>query len=165
MPPDPTAPDIPPGLTTLRRWAPTHGRTPDYVRIFWRARPGFPEPAGTLPARGRHGGGQGELLFDEKRLDTWLAAQPDLQPPERIDPTAVRAAPDERVTLGGFAGVIGKDRKTVTQHRDRPGFPTPGPDRKYSLTDLLRYWNTRTGRRGPTLPPSPAPPGSHDSQP
>jgi hypothetical protein len=165
MPPDTPSTDIQPGLTTLRRWASKHGRTPDYVRIFWRARPGFPDPAGTLPARGRHGGGQGELLFDEKRLDTWLAAQPDLQPPERIDPTTLRAAPDERVTLGGFAAVIGKDRKTVTQHRDRPGFPAPGPDRKYSLADLLRYWNTRTGRRGPARPPSPATPGSHDSQP
>jgi hypothetical protein len=146
MPPDTPAPDIPPGLTTLRRWAGKHGRTPDYVRIFWRARPGFPEPAGTLPARDRHGGGQGELLFHETCLDTWLAAQPDLQPPERIDLAAVQGAPDERVTLGRFAAVIGKDRKTVTQHRDRPGFPPPGPDRKYSLADLLGYWNTRTGR-------------------
>ncbi|MGH3157034.1 MAG: hypothetical protein ACRDNF_10715 [Streptosporangiaceae bacterium] len=165
MPHDPAAPDLPPGLTTLRRWAGKHGRTPDYVRILWRARDGFPEPAGTLPARGRHGGGQGELLFDEAHLDAWLAAQPDLQPPERIDPAALRAAPDERVTLGRFAGVIGKDRKTVTQHRDRPGFPDPGPDGKYSLADLLRYWNTRTGRRGPARHPFPTTPGTHDRQP
>jgi hypothetical protein len=51
MPPDTPSTDIQPGLTTLHRWATTHGRTPDYVRIFWRTRPGFPDPAGTLPAR------------------------------------------------------------------------------------------------------------------
>jgi hypothetical protein len=165
MPRDTPAPGLPPGLTTLRRWAAKHGRTPDYVRIFWRPRDGFPGPAGTLPARGRHGGGQGELLFDEKHLDAWLAAQPDLQPPERIDAATLDTVAQERVTLGRFAAVIGKDRKTVTQHRDRPGFPAPGDDGKYSLADLLRYWNTRTGRRGPARHPSPLTPGSHDSQP
>jgi hypothetical protein len=46
-----------------------------------------------------------------------------------------------------FAALIGKDRKTVTQHRQRPGFPDPGPDGKYDPDDLLEYWNTRPGRR------------------
>jgi hypothetical protein len=148
MPHDPAVPDLPPGLITLRRWAGKHGRTPDYVRIFWRARDGFPQPAGTLPARGRHGGGEGELLFEEATLNTWLAAQTDLQPPDRIDSSTLPAA-GTRITLGRFAALIGKDRKTVTQHRDRPGFPEPAPDGTYRLGDLVGYWNNRTGRRGP----------------
>jgi Domain of unknown function (DUF4192) len=35
----------------------------------------------------------------------------------------------------------------------------------HTLADLADYWNTRTGRRGPAQHPSPARPGSHDSQP
>jgi hypothetical protein len=143
-------------MTTLRRWATAHGRTPEYVRIFWRPRRGFPAPIGALPARGRHGGGEGELLFDEKDLDIWLATQPDLQPPERIDPSTLPAA-DTRITLGRFAALIGKDRKTVTQHRDRPEFPEPGSDGSYRLGDLILYWNNRTGRRGPSRGGSSAP--------
>lgn len=98
-PPD----EIPAGLTTLHQWAPRHGRTYDYVRQVWRRRPGFPDPAGEMPARGRHGGGRGELLFDEAALDAWLASQPDLAPPQRIDPASLRIYPDERITLGRFA--------------------------------------------------------------
>jgi hypothetical protein len=134
-------------MTTLRRWALRHGRSHDYVRQFWRRLPGFPDPAGELPARGRHGGGRGELLFEQAALDSWMAAQPGLAPPERIDPAALRIDPDERVTLGRFAALIGKDRKTVTQHRDRPEFPEPDPGGRYRVADLLGYWNSRTGRR------------------
>jgi hypothetical protein len=64
-------------------------------------------------------------------------------------PSALPAA-NTRITLGRFAALIGKDRKTVTQHRDRPGFPEPGPDGSYRLGDLILYWNNRTGRRGPS---------------
>jgi hypothetical protein len=78
----------------------------------------------------------------------WFASQPDLAPPERIDPSAARINAEERVTLGKFAGLIGKARGTVNQHRDRPGFPQPGPDGLYRAGDLLAYWNTRPGRRG-----------------
>jgi hypothetical protein len=137
----------PPGQTTLRRWAPRHGRTYDYVRQFWRRRPGFPDPVGELPARGRHGGGPGELLFDEAALDAWLAAQPDLAPPERIDPSAAGIDPQERITLTRFAKLAGRTRQTVAQHRDRPGFPPAEEDGTYRTGDLLQYWNSRTGRR------------------
>ncbi len=136
-------------MTTLRRWAAEHGRTSDYVRLFWRSRPGFPEPATSLRPRGRHGGGRGELLFEEAALNAWLAAQDDLHPPERVDPSGLEVGENDRVTLGRFAALIGKDRKTVTQHRDRPGFPAPSADGTYRLGDLVRYWNARTGRRGP----------------
>ena len=147
MPPDHPAGQIPPGLTTLRIWAPRHGRTHDYVRQFWRRRPGFPDPVGELPARGRRGGGLGELLFDENALDTWLATQPELAPPDRIDAAALRIDLESRITLGGFAALIGKDRKTVTQHRDRPGFPSPDVEGRFRTGDLVSYWNTRPGRR------------------
>jgi hypothetical protein len=141
---------IPSGMITLRVWGPKQGRSADYVRQNWRNRDGFPEPAGALPAHGRNGGGRGELLFDQAELDAWLAAQPDLAAPERIDPGAIRIDPQARITLGRFAALIGKDRKTVTQHRDRPGFPEVDADGAYRAGDLLDYWNSRPGRRGPS---------------
>jgi len=133
-------------MTTLRLWAARHGRSHDRVR-HWRADPEFPGHVGELPPRGRHGGGIGEQYFDEAALDAWLANQQDLTPPERIDPSAVRIDSDERITLGRFAGLIGKARGTVTQHRDRPDFPDSGTDGLYRAGDLLNYWNTRPGRR------------------
>ena len=145
-PPSDTDP-VPPGLTTLRLWASRHGRTLEAVRHKWRKQAGFPDPVGELSSRGRRGGGRGQLLFDEAALDAWLAAQAHLAPPERIDLTALRADPDDRVTLSRFAAMIGKDRKTVTQHRSRPGFPDGDPDGRYRVGDLLQYWNERPGRR------------------
>jgi hypothetical protein len=106
--------------------------------------PGFPEPVGTLePAEQRRG--RRELLFDEAALDAWLAARPELAPPERVVVFPVDL--DERITLGRFASLIGKANKTVTQHRDRTGFPNSGEDGKYRAGDLLDYWNKRVGRR------------------
>jgi hypothetical protein len=147
VPSEPPDADIPPGLTTLHRWAPKHGRTYNHVRQFWRRRPGFPEPVGTLPPRDPHQRGRHELLFDEAALDAWLAAQTDLEPPERIDPSVLTVGLDERITLGRFAGIIGKNRRTVHQHRDRPGFPSPDADGLYRAGDLFDYWNQRLGRR------------------
>jgi hypothetical protein len=134
-------------MTTLRLWAARHGRSHDRVR-HWRADPDFPEQAGDLPPNGRHGGGIGEQCFDEVALDAGLAGRADLAPPERIDPSAARIDPDERITLGRFAGLIGKARGTVNQHWDRPGFPESGEDGLYRAGDLLAYWNARPGRRG-----------------
>ena len=91
---------------------------------------------------------ESEQYFDEAALDAWLASRPDLAPPERIDTTAVRIDPDQRITLGKFAGLIRKARGTVTQHRDRVGFPQAGEDGLYRASDLLEYWNTRSGHRG-----------------
>jgi hypothetical protein len=146
-PPERSGAEMPTGMTTLRMWAARHGRSHDYVR-HWRKRPGFPQQTGALPSRGRHGGGYGEPFFDEAALDGWFAAQPDLVPPERIDSSAAQIDPAERITLGRFAGLIGKARGTVNQHRSRPGFPEPGPDGLYLAEDLLGYWNARRGRRG-----------------
>jgi hypothetical protein len=147
---DEQAGDVPPGRITLRQWAGSHGRTYDYVRQFWRKRPDFPGPVGELPSRGRHGGGRGELLFSETALDSWFAAQPDLLPPGRVDPSVFPVGGDERITLGRFASLIGKARATVTQHRGRPGFPVPDAEGRYRAGDLLDYWNARTGRRRPS---------------
>jgi hypothetical protein len=102
---------------------------------------------GELPARGHRGGGRGELLFDETALDTWLASQAGLAPPERIDAQALRIDLESRITLSHFAELISKDRKTVTQHRDRPGFPAPDEAGRFRAGDLVSYWNTRPGRR------------------
>jgi len=142
--------ELPAGMTTLRRWAARHGRTYDYVRQFWRTREGFPGREGELPSRARNGGGPGERYYDEAALDQWLAAQADLQPPARIEPSALRVDPDDRITLGRFAAVLGKARNTVAQYRDQPGFPQPDPDGAYRARDLIDYWNSRPGHRGPT---------------
>jgi hypothetical protein len=136
------------GLIPLKTWSVRQGRTHDYVRQFWRKRPGFPDPVGESPAVGRHGGGRGELLFDESALNGWLAAQSDLRPPDRIELSALGIGAEDRVTLGRFADAIDKGRKTVTQHRGREGFPEPGTDGLYRAGDLAEYWNARTGRRG-----------------
>jgi hypothetical protein len=148
----PSQPDdqIPSGMTTLRMWGPGHGRSGDYIRRNWRNRDGFPPPSGVLPPRGRNGGGRGELLFYQAELDAWIAAHPDSATPERVDPAATQIDPSERITLGRFAALIGKARKTVTQHRDRAGFPEADADALYRPGDLLDYWNSRSGRRGPT---------------
>lgn len=80
----------------------------------------------------------------------WRSAHPNLDPPERIELSALGAVADEQITLDRFAKLIGKDLKTVTQHKERVGFPGPGPgpDERYRLEELLAYWNARTGRRG-----------------
>lgn len=147
VPPELPDAEIPPGLTTLHIWAPTHGRTYNHVRQFWRRRPGFPEPVGTLPPADPHRRGRRELLFEQAALDAWLAAQTNLEPPERIDPATFPIGLDERITLGRFAGLIEKNRGTVAQHRDRPGFPAADTDGRYRAGDLLDYWNQRPGRR------------------
>src|SRR5271154_5319598 len=123
--------ELPAGMTTLRQWAVRHGRAYDYVRQFWRNREGFPAPAGELPALGRNGGGLGERYYDEAALDRWLAAQVDLKPPPRIEPAALRIDPDDQITLGRFAAILGKARNTVAQYRDQPGFPQPDAQGTY----------------------------------
>jgi hypothetical protein len=141
--------ELPAGMTTLRLWAARHGRSYDYIRQFWRTRDGFPTPAGELPSRSRNGGGPGERCYDEAAMDRWLGTQSDLKPPPRIELSAFRIDPEERITLGRFAALIGKARNTVAQYRDQPGFPQPGADGGYRAGDLLDYWNSRPGRRGP----------------
>jgi hypothetical protein len=147
MPADRPGGELPAGMTTLRRWAARHGRAYDYVRQFWRTREGFPAPAGELPPRGRNGGGPGERYYSEAALDQWLDAQADLQPPVRIE---IRIDPEDRITVGRFAALLGKARNTVAQYRDHPGFPRPDEQGTYRAGDLLDYWNSRPGRRGPS---------------
>jgi hypothetical protein len=140
----PSGPDLPPGLTTLRLWATRQGRTYNHVRQYWGGMPGFPEPVGTLePVEQRRG--RRELLFEEAALDEWLENRSELAPPDRVEDFLVD--PDERITLGRFASLIGKANKTVTQHRERPGFPESDDDGLYRAGDLLEYWNQRPGRR------------------
>jgi hypothetical protein len=144
--------ELPAGMTTLRLWAPRHGRAYDYVRQFWRTRDGFPTPAGELPSRSRNGGGPGERYYDEEALERWLSGQSGLNLAPRIEPSVLRIDPDDRITLGRFAALIGKARNTVAQYRDQPGFPAADAEGTYRSGDLVDYWNSRPGRRGPACP-------------
>ena len=135
---------LPPGKLTLREYAPKVGRSARYIGDHWRSRPGFPTPAGELRARGRRGGGRGELVYEETALDAFRASQPDLWG-QRTDTIAVTGRSlDERVTLGDFANHIAhEDCETVARHADQDGFPPAGTDGLYRLGDLISYWNTR----------------------
>ena len=55
---------------------------------------------------------------------------------------------DERMTLGFFADHVTprRDRRTITQYREAPGFPQADDDGRYRLGDLLEFFNT--GRPG-----------------
>ena len=142
---------LPPGQATLDDYGKSIGRTKDYIRTYWRPRPGCPDPVGQLAARGRNGGGRGELVFDTAALDAFRATQPDLWG-RRTTPLLVTGHDeDERMTLGYFAGnVAGVHPETVTQYRAQDGFPAAGDDGKYRLGDLVEFWNHgRPGKRGP----------------
>ena len=43
-----------------------------------------------------------------------------------MTPSALRADPDERITVVRFAGIVSKARNAVAQYRDELGFPNPG---------------------------------------
>ena len=44
---------LPPGHITLKDYAPQTGRALGTIETHWRPKPGFPEPVGELPSRGR----------------------------------------------------------------------------------------------------------------
>ncbi len=141
------SPLLPAGLVTLQDWAERIGRSPRTVINHWRPRPGFPAPVGRLP-RPVHGG-RGRLLYEERALDAWREAQPDLWLPHRVELAREAFDPEARVTLGWFATHVARvARKTVTQYRDTVGFPTRGVDGKYRAADLARFWSARPGKRG-----------------
>src|SRR5260370_10246840 len=133
---------LPPGLVTLSQWAARVGRSPGTVRSRWSQRPGFPQPCGRLPGRGRHGGGLGELVYRSADLGAWVPRS------SVLDCSGV--SPDLRITLGWFADRAAKvARKTVTQYRDAPGFPAAGADGRYRYADLAGWWRARPGRGAP----------------
>ena len=146
---------LPPGLVTIDGYAATIGRTPGYLLTEWLPRPGFPEPVGELPGRGRNGGGRRPKVYREAALAAFRASQPDLQGQGGRKMTVTGVGPDERVTLGFFAdhaeweGGGRPSRRTVTQYQGRPGFPGAGPDRRYRSGDLIAFFNSRPDKRGP----------------
>ena len=108
---------------------------------------GFPRQSGNfLRAAGMAEDGANSSLTSTHLMSGW--PQADLEPPERFDLASLGLAPEERITLGRFAALIGLARATVTQHRGRSGFPSPGGDGTYCAGDLLDYWNSRAGHRG-----------------
>jgi len=86
-------------------------------------------------------------------VQRWLSGQSDLNPAPRVEPPVLRIDSDDRITLGRFASLIGKARNTVAQYRDQPGFPSADEEGSYRAGDLLDYWNSRPGRRGPARKP------------
>ncbi len=141
---------LPPGTTTIDGYAEKIGRTASYLRSYWLPRPGFPEPVGELPSPARHGGGRRRKVYTVASLDAFRASQPDLQDHRPAEITTDRDR-DERVTLHFFAvHVAGLDPKTVSQYQGNPGFPKAGKDGRYRLGDLLGFFNSRPGKRGPT---------------
>jgi hypothetical protein len=133
-----------PGLTTLRDYAKRIGYSPDYIRLFWGKRDGFPAPAGELPPRGRHGGGRGELVFDEKALDAFRATQADLWGRRPMQRVVTNRDLDERITPSEFAQQLaGVDGAVMARYQALDGFPEIGKDGRCRLGDLLAHWNTR----------------------
>ena len=135
---------LPPGLTTLRDYAERIGYTFDYIRLYWRQRDGFPEPAGELPPQGRHGGGRGKLVYEEKALDAFRARYTDLWGRRRMDRVVTSRDLDERITPAEFAHELaGVGAEVMARYQQLEGFPETGPDGGLRLGDLLAYWNTR----------------------
>jgi hypothetical protein len=142
---------LPRGLATLAEYAQRVGRSKDYIRTYWRPRPGFPDPVGKLAAQGRNGGGRGELVWKIAALDAFRASQHDLWGRRTTQLLVTSRNMDERMTLGYFADNVAEvHRKTITQYRGQSGFPAAGDDGKYRLGDLVDWWNHgRPGKRGP----------------
>jgi len=128
------------GLTTIRRWAAQINRSPAYVSAFWRRLPDWPEPVGHLPRRGRNGGGRGELVFAVADLEACRERHPEMWPERRAAVVETGLDPSTLVTAGRFAEIAGVDRKTVTQYRDKPGWPAPVAEEVYRLRSLLSFW-------------------------
>jgi hypothetical protein len=117
-------------------------------------RDGFPTPVGELRGGGRNSGGRRPKVYRRADLVQFRDGQQDLhgQGNGKLE-TSLDL--DAQVTLSYFAdhsaweGGGKPNRKTITQHRDRPGFPRGGPGGKYRVGDLLTYFNGRSGGRGP----------------
>ena len=88
-------------------------------------------------------------------LVAWQNARPAPGVPELV---LTPLGPGTLVTLGAFARIVRRDRKTVTQYRDRDGagFPPPAEDRKWRLEALAAWWNSRpgSGRRAAAAGPA-----------
>jgi len=97
----------------------------------------------------RVGRGRGRHVYRTADLDQFRAAHEAAKHEPRPEPIATTLDPDLRVTLGYFAGVAGVARKTVTQARGYPGFPAADGDGRFRLGDLIDFWPTRPGKRGP----------------
>jgi len=132
---------LPPGLTTLREYAPRVGRTPEYLEIRWRKLEGFPAPLYELPSAARNGGGQGELVYSETALDAFRELHPSLWGHRSVRLVIARRL-DERVTVAQFAEITGLDAGRAAA---RPGCPPAGDDGRRALGDLVAWHNASPG--------------------
>lgn len=117
-----------------------HGESEEVTLGEFAGLSGLPEPdpaADGLPAPDPGGRYRlGELI-------TWHNARPPWAGPVLA---ATELGADTLVFLGGFARLIDKDGKTVTQCRGKPGFPRPVTGRKYRLGELAAWWGARPGK-------------------
>ena len=135
---------LPPGQTTIREYGRRIGRSPEYIRVEWGARQGFPVPVGQLRPRGRNGGGLGELVYETGALDAFRASQEDLWGIRAVAAVVTDRDLDERVSLGEFAAQVAhEDLELVARYRGLDGFPAGDARGRYRLGDLIGYWNTR----------------------
>lgn len=83
-------------------------------------------------------------LFRLGDLATWQNTRPASAGPELA---LTRLGSGALVTLGAFARLVHRDRKTVTQYRGRDGagFPPPAQGRQWRLETLAAWWNSRPG--------------------
>ena len=135
---------LPPGQTTIREYGRRIGRSPEYIRVEWGARQGFPAPIGQLRPRGRNGGGLGALVYETGALDAFRASQDDLWGIRAVAAVVTDCDLDERVSLGEFAAQVAhEDLELVARYRGLDGFPAGDARGRYRLGDLIGYWNTR----------------------
>ena len=122
-----------PGMISLRDLAASKGRALNTVRAHWATTADFPAATGTGP--------DGENLYDQTDIDAWWDRHPELHA-KTFTPTD----PDRRISLRGFAALLGEHTRAVSQHGHTTGFPTPGQDERYRLGDLAHWWNNRATR-------------------
>lgn len=144
-------PDLPqpPDLMTLSAYGPSVGRTKTYIQTHWKPVPGFPQPAGQLPARARHGGDLRELVYARTDLDAFRRAHDNLRGVRSIR-LITGHDPGERVTLGEFAGICG-----ISHAPDQsPGCPPAGPDGLWLSPARPRANSSSASRPPPNCSPS-----------
>lgn len=132
---------------TLEEWAAAIGRSEDSVRNHWRPDPSFPQPSGSRPTPGP---GPGVDLYTLAELEAWRRSWEETRDKPAPAPFTCPGDPNQYLTLGAIARLLGVDGRTVTQYRTYiDGRTTPqqhGARQRYRLGDVIDALNTRSGR-------------------